>query len=91
MNLLTPKEENSFKKDLKKIKKRNKDINKLKQIVKKLIHQEKLPEKNRNHLLKGNYKDLYECHIEPDWLLIYRTAKDSLILIRTGTHSDLFK
>jgi mRNA interferase YafQ len=90
MNLLTPKEENSFKKDLKKIKKRNKDINKLKQIVAKLIHQERLPEKNRNHLLKGNYKDLYECHIEPDWLLIYRTTKDSLILIRTGSHSDLF-
>jgi mRNA interferase YafQ len=88
--MLIVQEENGFRKDLKLMKKRGKNINKLKEIVLKLIAKENLPEKNRNHQLTGNYKGFSECHIEPDWLLIYRATSQNLILVRTGTHSDLF-
>ena len=56
-----------------------------------LLNQEKLPLKNRDHLLTGNYANRRECHIEPDWLLIYKLESDCIIFERTGTHSDLFK
>jgi len=88
--MLIAQEENGFKKDLKLIRKRGKDIEKLKAIVKKLILKEALPEKNRNHQLTGKYKGFCECHIEPDWLLIYKIDSKSLTLVRTGNHSDLF-
>ncbi|MFT7087834.1 MAG: mRNA interferase YafQ [Rickettsiales bacterium] len=88
--MLIVQEENGFRKDLKLMKKRGKNINKLKEIALKLIAKENLPEKNRNHQLTGNYKGFSECHIEPDWLLIYRATAQNLILVRTGTHSDLF-
>ena len=88
--MLIAQEENGFKKDLKLIRKRGKDIEKLKAIVKKLILKEALPEKNHNHQLTGKYKGFCECHIEPDWLLIYKIDSKSLTLVRTGTHSDLF-
>lgn len=56
-----------------------------------LIEEKQLPLKNKNHKLLGNYKDCWECHIEPDWLLIYRKADfKEIIFIRTGSHSDLF-
>lgn len=88
--MLTPLEEKGFKKDLRRIKKRSKNIDKLKLIVRKLIYQEKLPLKYYNHKLTGNYKGFYECHIEPDWLLIYKLTTTNLILVRTGSHADLF-
>lgn len=88
--MLSIKEERSFRKDLKLLKKRGKDIKKLQDIVKQLAQKKPLPIKNRNHRLTGNYRGFYECHIEPDWLLIYRLEKDSLVLVRTGSHSDLF-
>ena len=88
--MLIPQEENGFKKDLKLMKKRGKNIEKLKEIVRKLASKELLPEKNKNHQLTGNYKGFGECHIEPDWLLIYRITNKNLILVRTGSHSDLF-
>jgi mRNA interferase YafQ len=79
-------------KDLKLARKRNFDENKLNQIIQLLFSGSELPVKHKNHLLKGNYKGLYECHITADWLLIY--SKNETIrlitLIRTGTHSDLF-
>lgn len=89
--MLIPKEEKSFRKDLKLMNKRSKNIEKLKIIVRKLSLKEALPIKNRNHSLTGNYRGFYEYHIESDWLLIYRITTDSLILVRTGSHSDLFK
>lgn len=57
-----------------------------------LVHEESLPEKCRDHKLSGNYKGYRECHIAPDWLLIYKTDSKKLILVlaRTGSHSDLF-
>ncbi|MDH5718967.1 MAG: type II toxin-antitoxin system YafQ family toxin [Spirochaetia bacterium] len=81
---------NSFKKDIKKLKKRNKDIEKLIIVMHKLINGIKLEEKYKDHQLIGNYTGFRECHIEPDWLLIYRIDKKSIFFTRTGTHNDLF-
>lgn len=88
--MLTPQEEKGFRKDLKLMKKRGKNIYKLQDIILRMVAQQPLPAKSRNHTLIGEYKGCFECHIEPDWLLIYRINKTNLILIRTGTHSDLF-
>ncbi|EEI85655.1 addiction module toxin, RelE/StbE family [Anaerococcus lactolyticus ATCC 51172] len=82
-----------FKKDLKQVKKQGKDIEKLLDIVEKLANDESLDEKYRDHSLAGNYKGTRECHIESDFLLIYEKFNETLVLtlIRTGSHSDLFK
>jgi mRNA interferase YafQ len=80
-----------FKKDVKLAEKRKKNTSKLKAIIIALANEETLDSKYRNHKLSGNYKDHWECHIEPDWLLIYRLTSKELILERTGSHSDLFK
>ena len=82
-----------FQKDLKKIKKRGYDISLLTEVIKILASGMSLPEKNRDHALSGNFSKYRECHISPDWLLIYEIDNDDLILIltRTGTHSDLFR
>lgn len=81
-----------FKKDYKLIKKRGMNINLLKEIVGKLANNIPLEEKYKDHELTGNYKGFRECHIQPDWLLIYLVEDDklTLTLTRTGTHSDLF-
>jgi mRNA interferase YafQ len=79
-----------FKKDVKRAVKRNKKIGKLKKIINLLVKAEELPPENKDHQLKGTLKDCRECHIEPDWLLIYRIEGSELCLVRTGTHSDLF-
>lgn len=79
-----------FKRDLKLSKKRGKILRKLNTIVDLLLKEKPLPEKYKNHPLSGNYKDHQECHIEPDWLLIYLKSKTVLVLVRTGTHADLF-
>jgi len=81
-----------FKKDFKAIVKRGYDIKLLEKIIEKLANREPLPQKNRDHSLSGNYEGFRECHILPDWLLIYKIEEDELILTltRTGTHSDLF-
>lgn len=82
-----------FKKDYKLAKKQGLDLEKLKEIIYLLANGETLPEKNRDHPLKGNYSGHRECHIEPDWLLIYKIERDMLVLslVRTGSHSHLFK
>ena len=79
-----------FKRDVKKALRRNKDVDKLKKLIKKLVKGEALDEKYRDHPLKGDYRDCRDCHIEPDWILIYRIKSEELHLIRTGSHSDLF-
>ncbi|MBP3765727.1 MAG: type II toxin-antitoxin system YafQ family toxin [Bacilli bacterium] len=85
---------NDFKKNYKKIKKQGKDVLKLMYVVDKLANGEKLEEKYKNHLLVNskNYKNCGECHIEPDWLLVYRYINDELylVLVATGSHSELF-
>ena len=89
---LTIKTTKRFDKDLKKLKKRKYDLKLLAKIINKLSDSEILPEKYRDHCLAGNYKGFRECHIQPDWLLIYKIDKNILVLTlsRTGTHSDLF-
>ncbi|MCZ6673689.1 MAG: type II toxin-antitoxin system YafQ family toxin [Verrucomicrobia bacterium] len=59
-------------------------------VIELLANKEPLPERYRDHLLIGDYKDHRECHITPDWLLIYLTTETELVLVRTGCHSDLF-
>jgi len=88
--MLTPERTTQFKRDLKMVLKSGKDPEKLKKIIVHLANQEPLPAYNRDHSLQGDYKDCRECHIEPDWLLIYMVAGDVLKLVRTGSHSNLF-
>ncbi|MBR1695552.1 MAG: type II toxin-antitoxin system YafQ family toxin [Selenomonas sp.] len=81
-----------FKKDFKLAKKRGLPMHELKAVIEKLANGETLEQKNRDHALTGIYAMFRECHIRPDWLLIYRINENELELIahRTGTHSDLF-
>jgi mRNA interferase YafQ len=81
---------NRFRKDLQRMKKRGKKLEKLYDIVEKLAKGEQLLERNVAHPLVGEWKPAWDCHIEPDWILIYCVTDDSVELIRTGTHSDLF-
>ncbi|MFA6408712.1 MAG: type II toxin-antitoxin system YafQ family toxin [Gammaproteobacteria bacterium] len=79
-----------FEKDVELAKRRRKDLNKLKIVLEYLGRLEPLPSYYRDHCLKGEFSGCRECHIEPDWLLIYCIERDYLILIRTGSHSDLY-
>jgi mRNA interferase YafQ len=83
---------NQFKKDLKRIRKQGKDLNLLTTVLHLLLGEQVLDTKYRDHALTGNYIGFRECHIQPDWLLIYMINHDKLILTasRTGSHSDLF-
>lgn len=83
---------NRFKRDLKLAARRGYNFELLDEIVNKLANRELLPEKNRDHALSGDYTGCRECHIAPDWLLVYQVEDKELILylMRTGTHSDLF-
>jgi mRNA interferase YafQ len=82
---------NQFRKDYKKAKRRRQDIPKLLEVVSRLASGEKLEPRYRDHTLGGDYSDCRECHIEPDWILIYRLYEDELVLVRTGSHADLFE
>lgn len=84
--------EKSFKKDYKRMLKRGCNPQNLLDVLSFLVNQQPLPEKYRDHNLSGNYAGYRECHIEPDWLLIYKIFNDKLVLVltRTGSHSDLF-
>lgn len=90
MYLLRP--SSRFQKDLKRLQKRGYDLDLLSAVIEKLAAGEPLPPKNRDHPLVGDYSGCRECHIAPDWLLVYEIDGDALILYltRTGTHSDLF-
>ena len=87
MRLLTT---NRFEKDLERSRKRGKNLDKLWRIVERLLSRQYLDPRNRPHRLSGNWSACWECHIEPDWLLIWDQREDVLILVRTGTHADLF-
>ena len=86
------KKTSQFKASFKLAKKRGLDISLLEDVVNKLMTDKPLEEKYHNHQLVGNFKDVWECHIQPDWLLIYEINSSELILYltRTGSHSDLF-
>ena len=80
-----------FERDLRLLQHRGKDIEKLKRVLAALINEEPLAERYCDHPLKGNYRNRRECHLEPDWLLIYKLYNNEIIFERTGTHSDLFE
>ena len=90
--MLTPQETTRFRRDLRRMRRRGKAIGKMQAVVTLLVNEEPLPARNRDHRLVGDWNDCRECHIEPDWLLIYKTDTEeaTLTLVRTGTHSDLF-
>lgn len=81
-----------FKKDFKRAKKQNKNVEKLFEVIERIANGEKLEAKWKDHALSGNHAGTRECHIEPDWLLIYEVFEDTLVLslLRTGSHSELF-
>lgn len=79
-----------FKRDVKRQQKRGKDFTAFKQVLQQLLAGEELAARYRDHVLIGQYKGTRECHIEPDWLLIYEATDTEIVLIRTGTHLDLF-
>lgn len=86
---------NVFKRNLKKCQKQGKNIDKLMQVIELLANKKHLPQKYKNHILKNDkyYENCGECHIEPDWLLVYKYIEKELILllVSTGSHSELFK
>lgn len=90
--MLTIVRSNRFLKDLRLAKKRGLDLSALEEVVNKLANQEVLDEKYHDHALSGDYSDFRECHIKPDWLLVYTIDDEELelFLFRTGSHSDLF-
>ncbi len=83
---------NHFKRDLKRAVRRGRDVTLLEKIVNNLAERRPLPESNRDHSLTGKWSGYRECHIQPDWLLIYKVNDNELfhLLMRTGTHADLF-
>ncbi len=89
--MLTPVYTKEFAKDIKRMQKRGKSQEKVKDIIKKLINEEQLSSQYKDHKLIGNYKGRQECHIEADWLLIYKMSNIEIIFERTGSHSDLFE
>ena len=80
-----------FKKDYKRVKKQGRPLKELRTVVEKLAGGQILPANYKDHSLLGKWKNHRECHIRPDWLLIYRVADDCLLLERTGSHCELFE
>jgi mRNA interferase YafQ len=79
-----------FSKDRQRQQKRGKDLKKLKSLVLDILGKKNLSPLRKDHKLNGEYVNYRECHVEPDWLLIYKKTETALVLVRTGTHADLF-
>lgn len=80
-----------FKRDVRRMQRQGKDLGKLKSVLESLVEGEGLTAKYLDHILVGQYKGTRECHIEPGWLLIYELTESEIVLIRTGSHSGLFR
>ncbi len=89
--MLKPAYTKQFQKDLKRMERRGKDIERLKALIIQLVNQKPLGDIHKDHKLIGNYKYRRECHIESDWLLIYKVITEEIIFERTGSHADLFR
>ena len=89
--MLKIKLKSKFERDVKRAQKRGKNLEKLRRAMKNLVEEKRLPKKMQDHPLRGNFVGCRECHIEPDWLLIYYVESDAVTFIRTGTHADLFQ
>jgi mRNA interferase YafQ len=92
LTLYTVKPTTQFKKDLRRIAKQGHNLDLLEDVIKKIANEVQLDKRHRDHDLSGNYKGCRECHVQPDWLLVYEIEKETLYLylMRTGTHSELF-
>ena len=88
--MLKPKLSAKFVRDAKQMKKRGKDSDKLRAMMSRLMNEIPLDEKHRDHKLKGEWEGCKDCHIEPDWLLLYYIEGETIYFERTGTHSDIF-
>jgi mRNA interferase YafQ len=80
-----------FKRDVRRMQRQGRNLALLKQVLEYLVQGDELAVTHRDHVLVGQYKGTRECHLEPDWLLIYESTEDEIVLIRTGSHSDLFR
>jgi len=89
--MLSPTYTSAFKKEYKRAQKRGQDTGKLRKVIELLLSEKPLPEHYQDHPLRGNFAGARDCHIEPDWLLIYAVRGNELILLRTGSHANLFK
>lgn len=89
--MLTPVYTRQFEKDIKRMQKRGKNLEKLKSIIRSLVQEEPLDALHRDHKLIGSWQGRRECHIESDWLLVYKSEEKRIIFERSGTHSDLFR
>ncbi len=89
--MLAPVYTKQFERDTKRMKKRGKNLDKLKIIIRSLFEEKPIDAIHRDHQLIGNWKGRRECHIESDWLLVYKTEKDRIIFERTGSHADIFQ
>ena len=87
----TPGTTRQFERDVRRMRKRGKDLAKMKAVMARLIEEQPLADRHRDHSLIGTWRGRRECHIEPDWLLIYKLQADEIIFERTGTHADLFE
>ncbi len=87
---LTIRQSRIFRRDVKRLKKRGLDLQKLEIVIRLLVAEKVLPEYYRDHALVGNWFGYRDCHIQPDWLLLYKITNNELLLARTGTHSELF-
>jgi len=81
----------AFERDLRRVEKQGKDLDKLETVVDLLQAQKPLPARCRLHPLRGDWSGHWDCHVEPDWLLLYRVTATQLILVRTGSHAELFR
>jgi mRNA interferase YafQ len=89
-NMLTSVLLTQYRRDLKRCEKRGKPMEKMRQVILLLLSGEPLPVRYRDHALSGDWIGHRDCHVDPDWLLIYKVDSESLYLVRTGSHSDLF-
>ena len=81
----------AFEKDLRRVRKQGKDLDKLEDVVDLLQTQQPLPPRCRPHPLRGNWLGHWDCHVEPDWLLLYKLTETQSTLVRTGSHAELFE
>lgn len=88
--MLVVRQTSRFRRDVKRLRRQKQDVSLLETVVKMLVVQKPLPERYRDHALVGTWYGFRECHIRPDWLLIYRIEGDELQLARTGSHANLF-
>ena len=87
---VTIRQSSRFRRDVKRLQRQRKDLTRLKSIIQVLVTEELLDDHYRDHALIGNWKGFQECHIQPDWLLVYRIENEELQLARTGSHAELF-